>query len=79
MRARNCHGFQLRAALVVVNLPAAFAETVEVDTVVRRYVVVVGNPERPLPTLTTYVTAVNLNPTWTVPLSIMKRPSITSG
>jgi L,D-transpeptidase YcbB len=35
---------------------------------------VVGKPERPSPALTTYVTAVNLNPTWTVPLSIMKRP-----
>jgi murein L,D-transpeptidase YcbB/YkuD len=61
---------------VVVNLPAAFAETIEGDKVVHRYVVVVGKPERPSPTLTTQVTAVNLNPTWTVPLSIMKKDII---
>ena len=57
---------------VVVNLPAAFAEAVDGDKVVRRYVVVVGKPDRPSPTLTTSVTAVNLNPTWTVPPSIAK-------
>ena len=62
---------------VVVNLPAASAEAVEDEAVVRRYVVVVGKPDRPSPTLTTYITAVNLNPTWTVPLSIMKKDIIT--
>ena len=62
---------------VVVNIPAAFAEAVEGDKVVRRYVVVVGKPDRPSPTLTTHITAVNLNPTWTVPLSIMKKDIIT--
>ena len=65
--------FNFGQRYVVVNLAAAFAETVEVDAVVRRYVVVVGKPDRPSPTLTTYITAVNLNPTWTVPLSIMKQ------
>jgi murein L,D-transpeptidase YcbB/YkuD len=62
---------------VVVNIPAAFAEAVDGDAVVRRHVVVVGKPDRPSPTLTTYITAVNLNPTWTVPLSIMKKDIIT--
>jgi murein L,D-transpeptidase YcbB/YkuD len=62
---------------VVVNLPAAAAEAVEGEEVVRRYVAVVGKPDRPSPTLTTHITAVNLNPTWTVPLSIMKRDIIT--
>jgi murein L,D-transpeptidase YcbB/YkuD len=62
---------------VVVNIPAAFAETVDGDKVVRRYVVVVGKPDRPSPTLTTHITTVNLNPTWTVPLSIMKKDIIT--
>jgi L,D-transpeptidase YcbB len=61
---------------VVVNLPAAFAETIESDKVVHRYVVVVGKPDRPSPTLTAQITAVNLNPTWTVPLSIMKKDVI---
>jgi L,D-transpeptidase YcbB len=61
---------------VVVNLPAAFAETIEGDKVVHRYVVVVGKPDRPSPTLTAQISAVNLNPTWTVPLSIIKKDVI---
>jgi murein L,D-transpeptidase YcbB/YkuD len=61
---------------VVVNLPAAFAEAVEGDKVVRRHVVQVGRPDRPSPTLTTHITTVNLNPTWTVPLGILKKDVI---
>jgi murein L,D-transpeptidase YcbB/YkuD len=57
---------------VVVNIPAAFAEAVENDKVVRRYRVIVGKTEKPSPTLTTDITAVVLNPTWTVPSSIAK-------
>jgi murein L,D-transpeptidase YcbB/YkuD len=57
---------------VVVNLPAAFAEAVENDKVVRRYRVIVGKTEKPSPTLTAEITSVNLNPTWTVPSSISK-------
>ena len=62
---------------VVVNIPAAVAEAVEGDKVQHRYVVVVGKVDRPSPTLTTHITAVNFNPTWTVPLSIMKKDIIT--
>jgi murein L,D-transpeptidase YcbB/YkuD len=69
--------FAFAQRYVVVNIPAAFAETVDGDKVVRRHVVVVGKPDRPSPTLTTHITAVNLNPTWTVPLSIMKKDIIT--
>src|SRR5215470_6852231 len=61
---------------VVVNLPAAFAETVVGDKVVRRHVVQVGRPDRPSPQLTTFITTVNLNPTWTVPLGILKKDVI---
>src|SRR5688572_23829500 len=62
---------------VVVNIPAAVAEAVENGRVVRRHAIIVGKPDRPSPTLTTYITAVNLNPTWTVPLSILKKDIIT--
>jgi L,D-transpeptidase YcbB len=62
---------------VVVNIPSTVAEAVEGDHVVRRYVVVVGKTDRPSPTLTTMITTVNLNPTWTVPLSIAKKDIIT--
>jgi L,D-transpeptidase YcbB len=57
---------------VVVNIPAAFVEAVAKDKVERRYRVIVGKIDKPSPTLTAYITAVNLNPTWTVPLSITK-------
>jgi murein L,D-transpeptidase YcbB/YkuD len=57
---------------VVVNIPAAFAEAVENDKVVRRYRVIVGKTEKPSPTLTASITGVVLNPTWTVPASIAR-------
>jgi len=65
------------ARYVVVNIPSTVAEAVEGDHVVRRYVVVVGKTDRPSPTLSTMITTVNLNPTWTVPLSIAKKDIIT--
>lgn len=68
--------FQFGQRYVVVNLPAAFAEAVEGDRVARRHVVQIGRPDRPSPTLTTYITTVNLNPTWTVPLGILKKDVI---
>jgi len=61
---------------VVVNIPAAFVEAVANDKVERRYRVIVGKVDKPSPTLTAYITAVNLNPTWTVPLSITKNEII---
>jgi murein L,D-transpeptidase YcbB/YkuD len=64
--------FSFGQRYVVVNLPAAFAEAVENDKVVRRYRVIVGKTEKPSPTLTAMITSVNLNPTWTVPSSISK-------
>ena len=57
---------------VVVNIPAAFVEAVANDKVERRYRVIVGKIDKPSPTLTADITAIDLNPTWTVPLSITK-------
>ena len=57
---------------VVVNIPAAFVEAVANDKVERRYRVIVGAIDKPSPTLTASITAIDLNPTWTVPLSITK-------
>jgi len=68
--------FKFGQRYVVVNLPAAFVEAVERDKVVRRHVVQVGRPDRPSPTVTTQITTVNLNPTWTVPLGILKKDVI---
>jgi murein L,D-transpeptidase YcbB/YkuD len=58
---------------VVVNIPAATVEAIADGKVQRRHIAVVGKAERPSPTLTTAIRAVNLNPTWTVPLSIVKK------
>jgi L,D-transpeptidase YcbB len=57
---------------VVVNIPAAFVEAIANGKVERRYRVIVGKVDKPSPTLTAYITAVDLNPIWTVPLSITK-------
>lgn len=64
--------FSFGQRYVVVNIPAAFAEAVENDVVVRRYRVIVGKTEKPSPTLTAQITGVVLNPTWTVPSSIAR-------
>jgi len=61
---------------VVVNIPSATVEAVEAGQVARRYVAVVGKVDRPSPTVETRITAVNLNPTWTVPVSLIKKDII---
>ena len=65
-------GFRFGERYVVVNLPAAFAEAVENDKVVRRYRVVLGKADKPSPTVTSEINNINLNPTWTVPASITR-------
>jgi murein L,D-transpeptidase YcbB/YkuD len=65
-------GFKFGDRYVVVNIPAAYAEAIEGEKVVRRYRVVVGKSEKPSPTVTSQINNVNLNPTWTVPSSITK-------
>lgn len=61
---------------VVVNIPSASVEAVENGTVAKRYVAVVGKPENASPMVTTRITNVNINPTWTVPTSIIKNEFI---
>ncbi len=61
---------------VVVNLPSASVEAIENGHVVHRYVAVVGNPDHASPEVDARVVAINLNPTWTVPSSIIKNEII---
>lgn len=61
---------------VVVNIPSATVEAVADGQVVRRYVAVVGKVDRQSPRVETRITAVNLNPTWTVPVSLIKKDII---
>jgi murein L,D-transpeptidase YcbB/YkuD len=61
---------------VVVNIPSAHVETVENGAVARRYVAIVGRPDRASPTVETRITTVNLNPNWTLPPTIIKEDII---
>jgi L,D-transpeptidase YcbB len=70
-RMRN-NGFQFPQRYVVVNIPAAMAEAVSNGRVERRHVTVVGRKDRQSPVIETRITAINLNPAWTAPFSILK-------
>ena len=61
---------------VVVNLPSTSVEAVENGRIAHRYVAIVGGPEHPSPEISAHIQAVNLNPTWTVPTSIIKKEII---
>lgn len=57
---------------VVVNIPSAAVDAVENGRVVRRYTAIVGGVDHPSPEVEARIGAVNFNPTWTVPVSIIK-------
>jgi murein L,D-transpeptidase YcbB/YkuD len=61
---------------VVVNLPSTSVEAVENGTVVHRYAAIVGDVDHPSPQIAAHVAAIDLNPTWTVPVSIIKKEII---
>ena len=66
------NGFSFAERYVVVNIPGASVEAVENGVVQRRHLAIVGRPDRPSPVLQANISSVNLNPTWTVPTSIVK-------
>jgi L,D-transpeptidase YcbB len=66
------NGFVFANRYVVVNIPGASVEAIENGVVERQHVAVVGRPDRPSPVLEARISSVNLNPTWTAPLSIVK-------
>lgn len=68
--------FSFAGRYVVVNIPSAAVETVENGVVHKRYVAVVGDPDHPSPEVDAKAVAVNLNPTWTLPVSIIKNEII---
>ena len=68
--------FNFADRYVVVNIPSAAVETVDHGQVFKRYVAVVGDPDHASPEVDAKVVAVNLNPTWTVPVSIIKNEII---
>ncbi|MFL5075884.1 MAG: murein L,D-transpeptidase [Microvirga sp.] len=85
VRARQLSGSAQRLAgtrfpfgerYVVVNIPAATVEAVDNGQVARRYVAVVGKKDRPSPTVMARIQSINFNPTWTVPVSLIKKDII---
>ncbi|MCW6509558.1 L,D-transpeptidase family protein [Lichenifustis flavocetrariae] len=68
--------FNFADRYVVVNIPSAAVETVDHGQVHKRYVAVVGDPDHPSPEVDAKAIAVNLNPTWTLPVSIIKNEII---
>jgi L,D-transpeptidase YcbB len=68
--------FSFDERYVVVNLPSTSVEAVENGRVAHRYVAIVGDPEHPSPEISAHIQVVNLNPTWTVPTSIIKKEII---
>jgi murein L,D-transpeptidase YcbB/YkuD len=64
--------FPFGARYIVVNIPSTAVEAVDEDRVTRRYAAIVGDPEHPSPEVVAKAYAVNINPTWTVPQSIIK-------
>lgn len=72
--AQRNFGFGTR--YVVVNIPSAAVEAIENGVVEKRFIAVVGKKERASPEVETRITNVNLNPTWTVPVSIIKKDII---
>jgi murein L,D-transpeptidase YcbB/YkuD len=61
---------------VVVNLPSTAVDAVENGRVARRFVAIVGSQDHQSPQIAAKIIAVNLNPTWTVPESIIKNEII---
>jgi L,D-transpeptidase YcbB len=61
---------------VVVNIPAAAVEAVEGGSVIHRYTAVVGGSDHPSPQIATKVSEIVVNPTWTLPASIIKNEII---
>ncbi len=68
--------FPFQDRYVIVNLPSTSVEAIENGRVVHRYVAIVGDPDHPSPEIQAQVQSVNLNPTWTVPTSIIKKEII---
>jgi L,D-transpeptidase YcbB len=61
---------------VVVNLPSLSVEAIEDGKVAHHYVAIVGDVEHQSPEIAARISVINLNPTWTVPTSIIKKEII---
>jgi murein L,D-transpeptidase YcbB/YkuD len=71
--ARSLH---FDAPHIIVNIPGADVESVEEDHVIHRYTAVVGDKDHQSPQIAARATAIIVNPTWTLPASIIKNEVI---
>lgn len=75
LRVENIAG-ALSDRYVVVNIPAATIEAIDIGTVTRRHTAIVGRIDRPTPILHSKIHQINFNPYWHVPKSIIRRDLI---
>ena len=75
VRLRSMSGF-LGERYVMVNIPAAAIEAVELGKVAQRHTAVVGRIERQTPILNSKIHEIILNPFWTAPKSIIEKDII---
>ncbi len=75
-RRLSVRNFAFGPRYVVVNIPSASVEAIQNGVVEKRFIAVVGKKDRASPEVETRITNVNLNPTWTVPVSIIKKDII---
>ena len=75
VRLRSMSGY-LGDRYVMVNIPAAQIEVVELGKVVQRHTAVVGKIDRQTPILNSNIHEIILNPYWTSPKSIIKKDII---
>jgi murein L,D-transpeptidase YcbB/YkuD len=57
---------------VAVNIPSASVEAVDNLRTVQRHAAIAGKKDRPSPQLTAVIQGMSLNPTWTIPRSIVE-------
>ncbi len=75
VRLRSMSGY-LGDRYVMVNIPAAQIEAVELGKVVLRHTAIVGKIDRQSPILSSKIYELNINPYWTAPVSIVKKDLI---
>jgi murein L,D-transpeptidase YcbB/YkuD len=75
-RLANAQNLPFDGRHVIVNIPAAAVEAVEGGRVVHRYAAVVGGRDHPSPQIQAKITDIIVNPTWTLPSSIIRNEII---
>ncbi len=65
--------FRFGDRYVSVNIPASSVEAVENDEALGRYDAIVGGKRHHSPQITAKIVSVDVNPTWTVPASIIRK------